>query len=136
MVADSRGHSVYQYNCVEDGVEQFACNRPESPQQYRLAVCGGGDVDRCLKLFPYVPVSPNAKSESRLWDRVLIDVRTGHRAKPGDEHALLVWAYRGSPVYTYAGDRQPGTIRGEGWGEGSGGRNGFRAFIVREDFFP
>jgi predicted lipoprotein with Yx(FWY)xxD motif len=134
VLADKRGHTVYSYNCTEDAVDQFACNRPDSPQQYRLAVCGGGNVDRCLKLFPYVAVSAAAKNESTLWTPVLINLRTGHEAGPGDKDAQAVWAYHGQPVFTYAGDREPGTIKADGWGEFQGSHNGFSAFMVRDEF--
>lgn len=134
VLADSRGHTIYEYNCTEDAVDQFACDRPESPQQYRIMICGGGDVDRCLKLFPYVPVSANAKNESDLWRPMLINVRTGREAAQGEKDAQRVWAYRGQPVYTHSGDKEPGTIHGDGWGEGGGTRNGFSAFLVRDDF--
>jgi predicted lipoprotein with Yx(FWY)xxD motif len=134
VVADRRGHTVYIYNCTEDTIDQFACNLPDSPQQYRLAVCGGGDPDTCNRLFPYVRVSSTAKNQSSLWQSLLIDPHTGHEAGAGDKDAVQVWAYRGSPVYTYADDPQPGAINGHGWGEGSGHRNGFTAFFVRNDF--
>lgn len=64
-----------------------------------------------------------------------IDPRTGHFAKPGQAGALRVWSYLGSPVYTYAGDKQPGDIRGDGNGEFGGSRNGFQAFFLRDEFF-
>ncbi len=38
------------------------------------------------------------------------------------------------PLTLKPGDKEPGTIRGDGWGQGGGTRNGFSAFIVRDDF--
>jgi predicted lipoprotein with Yx(FWY)xxD motif len=134
VIADRRGHTVYRYNCTEDAIDQFACDRPDSPQQYRLAVCGGGDVDKCLQLFPYIPYSASARNESTLWGPVLINLRTGHHAKPGEANAQEVWAFRGQPVFTHSRDVAPGDMKGDGWGEGSGTRNGFTAFLVRDDF--
>ena len=47
---------------------------------------------------------------------------------------MRVWAYRKRPVYTYAGDKEPGDMEGNGMGEWQGYRNGFRAIYVREEF--
>jgi predicted lipoprotein with Yx(FWY)xxD motif len=134
-VADHRGHTVYIYNCNEDVVDQFDCDTPDSPQQYRMAVCGRGDADKCLKTFPYVLASRNAENTSTLWTAILVNVRTGHLAAEGDKDAMRVWAYRSRPVFTFAGDKEPGDFNADGWGEGEGDRNGYRAFLVRDDFF-
>ncbi len=134
VLADSRGHTIYEYNCAEDTIDQFVCDRPDSPQQYKLAICGRGDVDKCLKLFPFVLYSPTAKNESSLWAPLSINQRTWREAGADDKDAVLVWAYKGQPVYTYSGDKKPGDINGDGWGEGGGGRNGFTIFLVRSEF--
>ena len=134
-LADAKGKTIYLYNCGDDSVDQLACDHPDSPQEYRLAICGGGDVDRCLKTYPYVVASPGAKAIGHLWTVVSIDPKSGHFAKPGEAGALDVWAYRGRPVYTYAGDLQPGDINGHDHGEFTGKRNGFQAFWIRDEFF-
>lgn len=135
VLADARGKTIYVYNCADDSFDQLACDHPDAPQAYRFAICGGGDVDRCLRTWPYVVAEPGARSTSRTWQVIEIDARTGHYAQPGQKGALRVWAYRGSPVYTYAGDRQPGDIKGDGNGEFGGSRNGFQAFFLRDEFF-
>ncbi len=134
VVADARGHSVYIYNCIDDVLDQQSCDHPGAPQVYRLAVCGGGDAARCLKMFPYVLAPKDAKSTSRAWTTADIDPKTGRYAAPGQADALHVWAYRGRPVFTYAGDTKPGQIGADGWGEFHGTRNGFKAFLLRDDF--
>ena len=48
ILADSKGHAVYAYNCGDDALDQLACDNPDSPQEYRYAVCGGGDPARRL----------------------------------------------------------------------------------------
>ncbi len=63
-----------------------------------------------------------------------IDPKTGHRAVPEQADALHVWAYRGRPVYNFAGDRRPGDTAGDAWGEFYGYRNGYKAFWLRDDF--
>ncbi len=135
VLADAQGKTIYIYNCGDDSFDQLACNHPDSPQVYRLAICGGGDVDRCLREWPYVVAGPNAKSTNRTWTIINIDPRTGHFAEPDQEGALRVWAYRGSPVYTHIRDEKPGDIVGNANGEFGGGRNGFQAFFLRDDFF-
>lgn len=135
VVADAKGMTVYVYNCSDDSLDQLSCDYPGAPPVYRLAICGGGSVERCLKTWPYVTADPDAKSNSRAWSVIEIDPRTGHLAAAGQSGTLRVWAYRGRPVYTCSCDDEPGDIKGNSRGEYSGGRNGFRAFWVRDDFF-
>jgi len=135
VLADSRGKTIYVYHCGDDSADQLPCDRPDSPQAYRLAICGGGDVDRCLRDWPYVVAAPGEQGTSRTWSVIDIDPRTGHYAEPGQQGALRVWAYRGAPVYTYARDRKPGDIAGHANGEFGGSRNGFKALFLRDDFF-
>lgn len=134
VLADSRGKTIYQYNCIEDTYAQLACNNPGTTQAYRLAICGNGDAELCRETFPYVTAPADTAAENQLWSVIAIDPNTGHSASPGQTDALHVWAYKGRPVYTYAGDPRPGTINAQGIGEFSGSRNGYHAFILRDIF--
>jgi predicted lipoprotein with Yx(FWY)xxD motif len=134
VLADAHGKTIYVYNCTDDALDQQACDNPDSPQEYRLAVCGNGDAKVCRDLFPYVVAKPGEKSASRLWTVMAIDPNTGHRAAPNQSDALYVWAYRERPVYTFANDRRPGDANGDAFGEFNGYRNGFKAFWLRDDF--
>jgi predicted lipoprotein with Yx(FWY)xxD motif len=134
VVADSHGKTIYLYFCADDAVDQLGCDHPTETQAYRLAICGGDDAERCLKTFPYVLASKGARSTSRLWSIVYINPRTGRFASPKDSGALRVWAYRDRPVYTYAGDRQPGDFYADAMGEYKGAREGFKALWLRDDF--
>lgn len=134
VLADSQGRTIYMYFCGDDAVDQLGCDHPTQTQAYRLAMCGAGDPDRCVSTFPYVLASSAAKSSSRLWSILYIDPKTGRLASPGQTRALRVWAYRDRPVYTYAGDREPGDFYADGIGEFQGDREGFRAFWLRDDF--
>ncbi len=134
VLADSNGRTIYVYNCGDDAPDQLACDNPDSPQAYRLAICGGGDPDVCVKTWPYVLASEGASSDSRSWSVITIDPKTGHFAEPGQAGALRVWAFRGRPVYTFAGDERVGETEGDAWGEFYGYRNGFKAFWLRDDF--
>ncbi len=133
VLADAKGKTIYTYNCADDSVDQLSCDSMDSPQSYRLAICGGGKVERCLRDWPYVVAAKDAKSTSRTWSVVEVDPQTGHAAEPGK--GLKVWAYQGQPVYTHILDKKPGDLLGNGNGEFGGSRNGFRAFILRDDFF-
>jgi predicted lipoprotein with Yx(FWY)xxD motif len=134
VLADSHGKSIYIYTCDDDSFDQLACDTLDSPQQYRLAICGGFDVKRCHDEWHYVLAEPNAKSDSKVWSIVDIDPATDRRAEPGQAGAIKVWAYRDRPVWTYAGDKEAGDYNGNGNGEWQGRRNGFRVFWIRDEF--
>lgn len=134
VLADANGKTVYFYTCGDDSLDQLPCDTMDSPQVYRIAIAGGGDPERALKMWPYVPAAANAKAPNALWSVVYVDPKTGHEAQASAAGALRVWAYRGRPVYTYAGDKEVGDIEGNGMGEWQGKRNGFRAFYIREEF--
>ncbi len=129
------GKTLYIYYCGDDSKDQLACDHPGAPQVYRFAVCGGGKVERCLTRWPYVSAAADAVSGSRSWSVMWVSTKTGRHAKAGDPDAVSVWAFRQRPVFTFAGDKEPGDINGNQTGEFNGRRNGFRAFIVRDDFF-
>jgi len=135
VLADSRGRTIYVYNCGDDSQDQLSCDHPDYTQAYRLAMCGGGDAAKCLQNWPYVLAEKGATGASRTWSVMRIDPKTGHRATPDQADALSVWAYRDRPVYTYAMDTQPGDVSGDATGEWRGQRNGFKAFWLRDDFF-
>jgi len=134
VLADKDGKTIYIYQCNDDAMDQQTCDHPDSPQVYRMAICGNFDPKVCQATFPYVKASPGAKSDSSLWTVVTIDPNTGKWAKPGDAGAMQVWAYRGRPVYTYGDDLKPGDANGDNYGEFNGQRNGFRAYWVRDDY--
>jgi predicted lipoprotein with Yx(FWY)xxD motif len=135
VLADSRGRTLYTYVCDDDSVDQLGCDHPSETQIYRIAMCGGGRIERCLANWPYVMAPPDAKTTSHVWSAIDIDPATGHRAAPGQPGALRVWAFRDRPVYTYALDQRPGDVAGDSTGEWRGQRNGLRAFFLRDDFF-
>jgi predicted lipoprotein with Yx(FWY)xxD motif len=135
VLADARGMTIYRYGCGDDAADQLACDHPSQTQAYRLAMCGGGDPERCLRTFPYVIAPKGARSESRAWTIMSIDPMTGRRSEMGKPGAVQVWAYRDRPVYTYSGDRQPGDTHADSHGEMRGQRNGYKAFWLRDDFY-
>ena len=135
VVADKNGKTIYIYNCNDDAWDQQSCNHPDLTQAYRIAVCGGGSQEKCMRTFPYVLAGRDDVSDSQAWSIIEIDAKTGHRAAAGQTDALRVWAYRDRPVYTFYLDQEPGDIKGDSWGEFQGARNGFKAFWLRDDYF-
>lgn len=135
VIVSPEGKTLYRYNCGDDSKDQLACDHPGAPQVYRFAVCGGGNVERCLRRWPYVPAEANAVSGSRSWSVLAINPKTGRHAVAGEAGAINVWAFRGRPVFTFEGDKAPGDINGNRTGEFNGRRNGFHAFLMRDDFF-
>lgn len=135
VLADAHGMTIYSYTCGDDALDQLGCDHPSESQVYRLAMCGGGDWQRCLHTFPYVIAAPGARSASRAWSTIDIDPQTGRRAAPTQTDAVHVWAFRDRPVYVYAGDNRPGDVNGDGHGEFRGERNGYNAFWLRDDYF-
>ena len=135
VFADAQGMTIYLFGCGDDADDQLSCDHPTTTQVFRIAFCGGGDVARCLRSFPYVLAPPDAHGASRSWRAVDIDPQTGRFASPGQKGTVHVWAYRDRPVYTYSGDRQPGDVNADSHGEFRGERNGFNAFWIRDDYF-
>jgi predicted lipoprotein with Yx(FWY)xxD motif len=133
VLADSRGKTIYVYNCADDSRDQLSCDHPDDTQVYRLAICGGGDSAQCRQKWPYVPAEPDAQSGSHIWSVIFIDPNTGRRTRKDQPNALSVWGYRDRPVYTFSGDAGPGDVSGDGIGEWRGLRNGFRAMWLRLD---
>ena len=138
VLADEHGKTIYKYHCAEDSLDQLPCDVPETPQVYRLTVCGGGDPDLCLKTFPYVIAPAGAKSGNQTWEAMYIDPKTGKKTTAGQPGALNVWAFRGIPVNTFAGngrgyaDEKPDDIKGHNWGEFAGRRNGYTVMAYRD----
>jgi predicted lipoprotein with Yx(FWY)xxD motif len=133
VLADAEGRTIYTYVCGDDAPDQLGCDHPSQTQVYRLALCGAGSAERCLKNFPYVTARRGAKA-SGLWTVVTIDPQSGRFAAAGAPGAERVWAYRDRPVYTYAGDERPGDINADNYGEFRAQRQGYSAIWLRNDF--
>jgi predicted lipoprotein with Yx(FWY)xxD motif len=113
----------------------LGCDHPSETQAYRLAMCGGGDWQRCLRTFPYVVAAPGSRSSSRAWTVINIDPKTGRRVDGAQPGTLRVWAFRDRPVYTYAGDREAGDVYADAHGEFRALREGYSAFWLRDDYY-
>ncbi len=135
VLADAKGKTIYFYTCGDDSADQLGCDMPDSPKVYFQAVCGGFDKERCARTWRYVEADASAKSDSRAWSILVLDPKTGDYAQPDQPGAIKVWAYRGRPIYTYAGDTQPGDYAGHRLGEWQGRRNGFRMFMIHSEIY-
>jgi predicted lipoprotein with Yx(FWY)xxD motif len=134
VLADHRGMTIYLYQCGEDSADQLACDHPDDTQVYRLAMCGAGDPQKCLRYWPYVRARDDERSPNRSWSIIHIDPMSGRKLEADDPAALRVWAFRDRPIYTFARDSAPGDVNGAGTGEWRGKRNGLLAFWLRDDF--
>ena len=134
VLTTPQGKTVYFYSCSEDTPDQLRCDDTNSPQEYRLAVCGAGDPERCLQTFPYIIADKDAKSDNLAWTIRDIDPKTGRYVAAGTPGSLHIWAFRDRPIYTFAGDKQPGDIVADVWGEAFGQKNGFSALWTRDLF--
>ncbi len=88
VIADPHGMTIYFYACGDDAVDQLGCDHPSDTQVYRLAMCGGGDSERCLHTFPYVLAPAGTRSPSRSWSVMDIDPKTGRLAATGQAGRL------------------------------------------------
>ncbi len=134
VLADALGMTIYTYRCGDDSIDQLACDHPDDTQVYRMAMCGGGDPQRCLQHWPYVVAGADEESINRSWRIARIDPLTGRFADASAPNALRVWTFRDRPIYTYGGDNEPGDVNGGGTGEWRGFRNGLKAFWLRDDY--
>lgn len=134
VLADANGRTIYRYFCGEDSQDQLNCDHPADTQVYRLAMCGGGNPERCLEHWPYVIAAEGEESRNRTWRIRTIDPLSGHYINADKPEAIRVWTYRDRPVYLFGLDKAAGDVKGGGTGEWRGKRNGLRAFWLRDDF--
>jgi predicted lipoprotein with Yx(FWY)xxD motif len=122
VFADRNGMTVYGYGCNDEGPDRGICDLPGHVNEtYRHSICGAAEV--CIKTWRPVVASKDAKPVGHTWSIVTVDPTGANMyAAPGQD-GLRVWAYRGRPIYTYAGDKEPGDINGHmvsvgpfGWG--------------------
>ena len=134
-LADGKGHPIYYYDCVEDTLDSLRCDTPDAAQEYRWAMCGGGDPVRCVQTFPYVLAEVSAKSDSTSWGTRDIDPKSGRYVAANTPGALHIWVFRDRPIYTFAGDRDFGDMLADAWGQDHASKNGFNAFWTRDNFW-
>ncbi len=135
VYADGRGMTLYSWGCVDEAEDRALCDVPGASQTYRRALCGVPAT--CIATWRPVVAAAAARPVGRTWSIVTVDPTGAYQyAAPGQTGGLRVWAYRGRPVYTFAGDQEPGDMNGHNirsfvlWGFGmvranaGGGRSG------------
>lgn len=109
VYADRRGRPLYTLHCRHGSRASVTCDDVGDDPRYWLTYCGG--AEKCMRTWTPL-AAPNIRRDDGVWSTVLINPRHPYRAlEPGRK--LRVWAYRGRPVFTYAGDRLPGDFYGD-----------------------
>lgn len=112
VFADRQGMTLYVWYCNDESPDRLPCDHPEAPSIYRDSICGTGEA--CINTWRPVVASPGSKQVGQTWTIIPVDPTGRRQFAPDDAEIqpLMVWAYQGRPVYTYAGDREPGDIWG------------------------
>lgn len=131
-IADRQAKTVYIFHCFDASPQRLPCDTTDNTQVYRLALCGLGDPDLCMRTWPYVLASDNDQTLNWVWSVININPQTGDISRPG-EPSLRVWAYRARPLYNFSRDRVSGDIMGDGAGAQTGGGPGFEKIAMRSD---
>lgn len=119
VFADKGGMTLYTWHCTDESPDFLPCDVRGASQVYRLGTCG--TPENCMATWRPVIASPGSSPVGNTWTIIPIDPTGANQFEPEDPavEPIMVWAYHGSPVYTYAGDDRPGDI----WG------HGVRAFV-------
>ncbi|MDB5422965.1 MAG: hypothetical protein JWQ29_381 [Phenylobacterium sp.] len=111
VFADAAGKTLYSWGCVEETGDRDFCDVPGASQAYRRGICGPPTA--CISTWRPVLAPKNARPVGRTWTVATIDPTGAYQYQaPGQTDGIRVWAYRGRPVYTFAGDKEPGDING------------------------
>ncbi|MEA3300884.1 MAG: hypothetical protein U9R22_11730 [Pseudomonadota bacterium] len=113
VFADRNGLTLYSFRCIDEAPDHLPCDRPGSPQHYRLSICGTPEV--CMATWRPLVASQGARPLGNVWTIVPVDPtgKTLHAEEGSVPEPLRVWAYYGRPVFTYVHDKQPGDILGD-----------------------
>jgi predicted lipoprotein with Yx(FWY)xxD motif len=115
VYTDKAGHTLYSFNCTSPAQDGVRCDDPGDPAGYWVALCG--DAQECARRWhPYI-ASPGARPVGD-WSVVevaypMFTTNPGVTYPP-EAPRVKAWAFRGTPVYTYYEDKEPG----ETWGDG------------------
>ena len=113
VYTDKAGHTLYTYNCNTPTRDGVRCDEPGDPAGYWVALCG--DAKECARRWhPYL--APANARPVGVWSVADITYPV-FKENPGviyppDLPHVKVWAYRGTPLWTYYEDKEPGDIWG------------------------
>jgi len=114
VYTNKEGHTLYTFNCTSPARDFVRCDEPGDPAGYWVALCG--DAKECARRWrPYL--APTDARPLGLWSviEVAYPMFTTNPGiiYPPEASRVRTWAYRGSPVYTYYEDKEPGDIWGD-----------------------
>jgi predicted lipoprotein with Yx(FWY)xxD motif len=110
--ADRQGKILYRFICNEETPDRLACHDVgDSPVAWRSAC--GGDA-RCSATWHPLAAPPGAEPIDGIWSVMRIDPANPLVPVQGPNAGVAVWAFKGSPVFTYARDLAPGDLNGTG----------------------
>lgn len=114
VFTDRKGMTLYTWHCTDESPDFLPCDRPGASPAYWKGICGSPEV--CISTWQPVEVTPGSRPVGNTWTIIPVDPRGHNQFAPADENVkpMMVWAYHGKPVYTYAGDEKPGDIWGHG----------------------
>lgn len=114
VFADKQGKTLYIWSCNDESPDNLPCDAAGASQVYRLSICGA--PEKCMATWRPVLASEGARPIGSTWTIIAIDPSGKNQYVPTNPaiEPLMVWAYNGKPVYTYAGDKEPGDIVGHG----------------------
>jgi predicted lipoprotein with Yx(FWY)xxD motif len=113
VYTDKQGHTLYTYNCNSPARDGTRCDEPGDPAGYWVALCGA--PEECAKRWhPYL--AAQGARPVGAWSIVDITYPV-YKDSPGvvyppDLPHVKVWAYRGTPLWTYYEDKAPGDLWG------------------------
>lgn len=111
VFADKRGMTLYVWHCIDESPDRLPCDTAEASPVYRASICGPPEI--CINTWRPVVASTGSSPVGSTWTIIPVDPTGRHQYAPADDvEPLMVWAYKGKPVYTYAGDDKPGDIWG------------------------
>ena len=112
VYTNDQGKTLYVFNCSDQTPIRMSCDEIGDPAIYRSSICGSGED--CAREWRPVLAAADAVKVGE-WDvREVPDPPFSDAAGAYGENVPMVraWTYRGKPLYTFAGDHNPGDING------------------------
>lgn len=117
VYADAQGKTLYTVHCAYDDGQD--CDDIGDGPRYWLSFCGGSEL--CKRNWRTLPAPAGAKGDGELWSVLQVNPFNPFEPVVAGQSGVAVWAYRGRPVFRYAGDLRPGDYNGDDNGFGTTG---------------
>lgn len=138
VYADLQGRPLYTIHCIDGGDYEgeggggVDCDEVGDDPRYWLSYCGGQAA--CARTWRPLPATKGEKPSNRTWTVVVINPDNPY-APVVAGRGQAVWAYKGRPVFTYAGDVLPGDFYGDDHGFGTTGFGQMQARTIPAQAF-